>query len=108
MKTPILPELDPLIHAQARLAVMTILASVESAAFNYLKEAVGATDGNLSVHLSRLEAAGLIAVEKTFEGKKPSTRCSITPKGRKAFLNYLDGLERIVEAAKPVRDGKKK
>jgi DNA-binding MarR family transcriptional regulator len=106
VNTPILPELDPLIHAPARLAVLTILVSVESAAFNYLKEAVGATDGNLSTHLSRLEAAGLIAVEKTYEGKKPSTRCSITPKGRKAFMKYLDQIELIVDAARTPRDGK--
>ncbi|MDM7925714.1 MAG: transcriptional regulator [bacterium] len=100
MKKPILPELDPIVHAPARLAILSILISAESAGFNYLKEALDATDGNLSTHLSRLEAAGLITIEKTFEGKKPSTRCVITQKGRRAFLKHLDRLEIFVNEAK--------
>lgn len=100
MKKPILPDLDPVVHAPARLAILSILISAESAGFNYLKEALNASDGNLSTHLSRLEAAGLISIEKTFEGKKPSTRCVITQKGRRAFLKHLDQLERIIHDAK--------
>jgi DNA-binding transcriptional ArsR family regulator len=108
MKTPILPDLDPIVHAPVRLAVLSILVSVESADFNFLKEAVGATDGNLSTHLSKLEAAGLISIEKTYEGKKPLTRCAMTAKGRKAFLIHLDRLERIISRGKAADGGKRK
>jgi len=85
--------LDPVIHSQIRLAVLSILLSVEKAEFNYLKEAIGTTDGNLSVHLSKLEQAGYISVKKSFKGKKPLTTCSLIEKGRTAFSRYLKALE---------------
>jgi DNA-binding MarR family transcriptional regulator len=85
--------LDPVIHSQIRLAVLSILLSVEKAEFNYLKEAIGTTDGNLSAHLSKLEQAGYISVKKSFKRKKPLTTCSLTEKGRAAFSRYLKALE---------------
>lgn len=85
-------ELDPLLHSQLRLAVMSILMNVEEADFVYLKEKTESTAGNLSVQLDKLSAAGYIAVEKGMSGKRPRTVCSITPSGRKAFEEYVAAL----------------
>jgi DNA-binding HxlR family transcriptional regulator len=87
------PPLDSVIHSQVRLAVLSILVSVKKADFNYLKEATGTTDGNLSSHLSKLEQAGYISVKKSFKGKKPLTTCALTDNGRTAFSRYLKALE---------------
>lgn len=85
-------ELDPLLHSQLRLAVMSILMNVEDADFVYLKEKTSSTAGNLSVQLDKLSSAGYIAVEKGFVGKKTRTVCRVTDIGRKAFENYVDTL----------------
>ena len=92
--------LDPLIHAPTRLAILSVLITVESVNFNYLKESIGTTDGNLSTHLTKLETNGFIKIKKTFKGKKPQTICSISTKGKKAFIKYLDQLEQIVKTQK--------
>jgi DNA-binding PadR family transcriptional regulator len=92
--------LDPVIHAPVRLAVLSLLAGVENADFIYLRESTDTTDGNLSTHLSRLEEAGYIAIQKTFQGKKPRTVCAITEKGREAFIRYFEELEKIVREQK--------
>jgi len=92
--------IDPLIHAPVRLAVLSILAAVQQADFSYLKKTADATDGNLSRHLSKLEDAGYISIKKTFEGKKPRTFCSITKKGREMFMAYLDNLQKIIDKQK--------
>lgn len=89
-------ELDPLLHAQLRLAVMSILISVESAGFTFLKEKTGATAGNLSVQLDKLSEAGYITVTKSFNGKKPVTTCAITRKGIKAFNDYVTALKSYI------------
>ncbi|MFC1618804.1 winged helix-turn-helix domain-containing protein [Candidatus Neomarinimicrobiota bacterium] len=86
-------DLDPVIHSRLRLAVMTTLAGLESADFTDLKKITEATDGNLSTHLSRLEAAGYIKVKKGYRGKRPLTTCRMTPAGRTAFERYLDQLK---------------
>ena len=86
-------ELDPLLHSQLRLAVMSILLSVEEADFVYLKEETGATSGNLSVQIEKLKEAGYIGVNKSFRGKMPCTTCSITPKGISAFETYARALQ---------------
>lgn len=93
-------QLDQVIHAPTRLAVLSLLVTVENANFKFLKESTGATDGNLSTHLSKLEASGYISIEKKFVDKKPQTICAITEQGREAFLNYLDQLEQIVKMQK--------
>ena len=85
--------LDPLLHAELRLAVMSLLISVEEAEFPYIKEQTGATAGNLSVQIDKLSTAGYIEVEKTFKGKRPCTLCRITPKGRQAFEEYVEALK---------------
>jgi len=87
------PTLDPLLHSELRLAVMSLLVSSEEAEFPYIKEQTGATAGNLSVQIDKLSAAGYIEVEKTFKGKKPCTICRITPVGLKAFKDYVKALK---------------
>ena len=93
-------ELDPLVHAPVRLAVLSVLAGAEDADFVFLRESIGTTDGNLSTHLARLEEAGYVRIRKAFVGKKPHTTCAITRRGRKAFVAYLEQLERIVQGQK--------
>ena len=90
-------KLDPLLHSELRLAVMSVLVNCEEADFVYLREACGATAGNLSVQLEKLSTAGYIAVEKCFKGKKPQTVCRITPDGLKAFEEYVDALRSYLE-----------
>ncbi len=85
--------LDPLLHSELRLAVMSLLISTEEAEFPYIKEQTGATAGNLSVQLDKLSAAGYVNVEKTFKGKRPCTICRITDQGRQAFESYVNALK---------------
>jgi DNA-binding PadR family transcriptional regulator len=92
--------LDSVIHAPIRLAVLSILISVENAQFTFLKESTGTTDGNLHTHLAKLANHGFISIRKTFAHNKPMTLCAITDEGREAFAGYLDQLEQIVKAQK--------
>lgn len=89
--------LDPLLHSQLRLAVMSLLISIESAEFVFIKEKTGATAGNLSVQLDKLSSVNYIQVEKTFRGKKPLTTCRITKKGIEAFEVYVHTLKQYIE-----------
>ena len=82
-------ELDPLLHSHLRLAVISLLISVDFAEFTFLKEKTSATSGNLSVQLDKLEKAQYIRIKKSFRGKRPLTTCNITSKGRKAFQDYV-------------------
>lgn len=86
-------KLDPLLHSELRLAVMSVLVNLEEADFVYLRETIGATAGNLSVQIDKLTTAGYITVEKGFKGKKPQTICRITAEGLKAFESYVDALK---------------
>ena len=86
-------KLDPLLHSELRLAVMSVLVNLEEADFVYLREATGATAGNLSIQIDKLTAANYITVEKGFKGKKPQTTCRITPIGLDAFERYVDALK---------------
>lgn len=90
-------DLDPLLHSQLRLAVMSLLISVESAEFTFLKEKTQSTAGNLSVQLDKLSEAGYITIEKSFKGKKPLTTCRITAKGIKAFEDYVKILKQYIQ-----------
>lgn len=87
-----LKELDPLLHSELRLGIISILVGVEQADFTYLKEQCGATSGNLSVQLDKLQKAGYIEIKKEFVGKKPRTACSITAHGRQSFETYVETL----------------
>ena len=91
-----LKDLDPLLHSQLRLGVISLLISVESAEFTYLKEKTNSTAGNLSVQLDKLSAAGYIDINKSFRGKRPLTTCSITKKGIKAFEEYVNTLKQYI------------
>jgi len=90
-------ELDPMLHERGRLAIVSALAAVDSLTFTDLRDALGMTDGNLSVHLQRLEEKGYVTLHKQFVGKRPQTTCFLTKVGRKAFVRYLDHLEAIVQ-----------
>ena len=89
-------ELNPLLHSELRLGVMSILISVEEAEFTYLKQETKATAGNLSVQVDKLSKAGYIEVVKTFKGKMPCTLCRITPKGVEAFEEYIEALKTYI------------
>lgn len=91
-----LKELDPLLHSQLRLGVMSLLISVDSAEFTWLKEKTNSTAGNLSVQLEKLSEAGYISIEKSFKGKKPLTTCKITKQGLKAFEEYVTVLKQYI------------
>jgi DNA-binding MarR family transcriptional regulator len=89
-------KLDDVIHGRMRLGIMAYLAEAEVADFNELKALLDATQGNLSVHLRKLEDAGYIDIEKSFLGRKPLTRARITANGRIAFAEYLRAIAKLV------------
>lgn len=90
-------ELNPLLHSELRLAVMSVLIGVESADFVFLRQQTGATAGNLSVQLDKLAKAGYIDVEKSFRGTMPRTVCRITDAGRDAFAEYVEALQSYIK-----------
>ena len=89
-------KIDDVIHGRLRLGIMAYLADAEVADFNELKAALQATQGNLSIHLRKLEDAGYIKIEKSFLARKPLTRARMTPAGRKAFAAYLAAIAKLV------------
>ena len=93
-------ELDPLLHSQLRLSVMSLLISMKEADFVFLKEKTESTAGNLSVQLKKLEDAGYIKMSKQFKDKYPLTTCRITPKGVTAFEQYVNALEDYLKRPK--------
>lgn len=96
-------ELDPIIHQPTRLRIMAALVSLDEgdrADFTLLRDLLGLTDGNLSIHLQRLEEAGYVKIEKTFVGRRPKTWVQATPQGRAAFASYVDALETILSPRK--------
>lgn len=86
-------ELDPILHSQLRLAVMSLLIGVKEAEFTFLKEKTGATAGNLSVQIQKLKEAGYIDVIKQFKDNYPQTICKVTTQGIKAFEEYVHNLQ---------------
>lgn len=86
-------ELDPILHSQLRLAVMSLLISVKEAEFTFLKEKTNATAGNLSVQINKLKEAGYIDVTKQFNNNYPQTICRISRKGIEAFEEYVKALQ---------------
>jgi DNA-binding MarR family transcriptional regulator len=91
--------IDDVIHGRMRLGIMAYLADADVADFNALKTALQATQGNLSIHLRKLEDAGYIEIEKSFFGRKPLTRARITAAGRKAFAAYLEAMAKLIDGA---------
>ena len=92
-----LKELNPIIHSQLRLSIMTLLLSVEEADFTWLREQTGASAGNISVQIDTLSEAGYIEVRKEFVGKKTHTSCRITERGRKAMEEYVSDLREYLK-----------
>jgi DNA-binding MarR family transcriptional regulator len=90
-------QLDDIIHSRIRLAVMSVLVSVEEADFTFLRDKINATDGNISVHLRKLEDAGYVSVNKSFVERKPATSFRLTTKGKKAFELYIERLESFIK-----------
>lgn len=98
-----IPQLDRLIHEKLRLGIVSALAAAPSLTFTDLKKLLETSDGNLSVHARKLEEAGYIRCEKSFEGRMPKTEYSLTDAGRKALERYLDHMEALVEAMRGSR-----
>jgi DNA-binding HxlR family transcriptional regulator len=94
------PDLDKLIHERIRLAIVSALAVNQSLAFNELKAFLKTTDGNLSVHARRLEDAGYVSCQKSFDGRIPKTEFRITSAGRKALERYLSHMEALIQATR--------
>jgi DNA-binding HxlR family transcriptional regulator len=90
--------IDEVIHGRIRLGIMAYLSGAEAADFNTLKSRLQTTDGNLSVHLRKLEDAGFVAVTKSFVGRKPLTEARLTEEGRAAFVAYLDAMAGLLPA----------
>lgn len=88
--------LDEVIHGRIRLGIMAYLSGADMAEFGELKSRLQTTDGNLSVHLRKLEEAGFVEVEKTYQGRKPLTRARLSAAGREAFITYLDQISALV------------
>ncbi len=96
-------DLDPLLHSQVRLAVMSILIGVQSAEFSYLLEHIQTTKGNLSFQLTKLKQAGYIDIKKTFRGNYPLTTCTITKKGADAYEKYVDSISEYFKTFKNLK-----
>ena len=90
-------DLDPLLHSQLRLAIMSLLMTLESAEFTFIREKTNSTAGNLSVQIDKLSQAGYISVDKSFKGKKPLTTCKVTKAGIKAFEEYVLALQEYIK-----------
>lgn len=90
-------DLDPLLHSQLRLSIMSLLISVKEADFSFLKEKTSASAGNLSVQISKLAEADYITVKKTFKDNYPQTSCIITKKGIKAFEQYVETIQAYIK-----------
>ena len=93
-------QLDRVIHEKGRLAIMSMLAATPELSFTELRDALEMTDGNLTSHMRTLQETGYVSVAKSYENNRPLTTCSLTPAGKKAFANYIDLLEQVLQQAK--------
>lgn len=93
--------LDRVIHEKGRLAIMSMLAASPELSFTELRDTLGMTDGNLTTHIRTLQEAGYVSVAKTYQNNRPLTTCSLTAKGRKAFAEHINLLEKIVQQSRP-------
>jgi DNA-binding MarR family transcriptional regulator len=106
-----MPQLDNIIHQPVRLQIMSSLIALdagEQVDFVYLRKILGVTDGNLGAHLSKLENAGYVKIEKTFIARKPRTFINLTGKGRDAFNEHIIALEKIIQGKKKITIGLRK
>jgi len=93
-------QLDRLIHEKGRLAIMSMLAASPELSFTELRDTLNMTDGNLTTHIRTLQEAGYVSVTKSFQNNRPLTTCSVTSSGKKAFTNYINLLESIIQQTK--------
>ena len=93
-------QLDRLIHEKGRLAIMSMLAASPELSFTELRDTLNMTDGNLTTHIRTLQEAGYVSVTKSFQNNRPLTTCSVTSSGKKAFTNYINVLEQIIQQSK--------
>ncbi len=93
-------KIDRLIHEKARMAIMSLLAAAAEISFTEIRDTLKMTDGNLSIQIKTLQEAGYVAVTKSFHEKRPRTTCALTATGRKAFQQYIDTLEKIIEQSR--------
>jgi DNA-binding MarR family transcriptional regulator len=93
-------QLDRVIHEKGRLAIMSMLAASPELSFTETRDALNMTDGNLTTHIRTLQEAGYVSVTKSFQNNRPHTTCSLTAAGRKAFTNYINLLETIIQQTK--------
>jgi DNA-binding MarR family transcriptional regulator len=89
-------DLDPILHSQLRLSIVSTLMTVDEANFNFIKETTNATSGNISIQIKKLQEAGYIEVKKSFKNNYPNTALSITSKGREAFETYVNNLKKYI------------
>ena len=101
MNPEALLQLDRVIHEKGRLAIMSMLAASPELTFIELREALQMTDGNLTTHIRTLQQAGYLSVTKSFQNNRPLTTCALTAAGKKAFANYINLLEQIVQQSRP-------
>ena len=94
-------QLDRVIHEKGRLAIMSMLAASPELSFTEMRDTLNMTDGNLTTHIRTLQEAGYVSVTKSFQNNRPLTTCSLTPAGKKAFTNYINLLEQIIQQTKP-------
>ena len=92
--------LDRIIHEKGRLAIMSLLAASPELSFTELRDTLGMTDGNITTHIRTLQEAGYVSVAKTYQNNRPLTTCLLTSKGRKAFTEYINLLEKIVQQSR--------
>lgn len=100
MKPEPISQLDRVIHEKGRMAIMSMLAATAELSFTEMRDALGMTDGNITTHIRTLQEAGYISVAKSYQKNRPLTTCSLTPSGRKAFVDYVNLLEQIVQLNK--------
>ncbi|HTL58184.1 MAG TPA: transcriptional regulator [Candidatus Limnocylindrales bacterium] len=93
-------QLDRVIHEKGRLAIMSMLAATPELSFTEMRDALAMTDGNLTTHIRTLQEAGYVSVTKSFQHNRPLTTCSLTAAGKKAFTNYINLLEQIIQQTK--------
>ena len=101
MKPEAFLQLDRVIHEKGRLAIMSMLAATPELSFTEMRDALSMTDGNLTTHIRTLQEAGYVSVAKTFQNNRPHTACSLTAAGKRAFTNYINLLEQIIQQNKP-------
>lgn len=94
-------QLDRVIHEKGRLALMSMLAAAPELSFTEMRDTLKMTDGNLTTHIRTLQEAGYVSITKSFQNNRPLTTCSLTVAGKKAFTNYINLLERIIQQTKP-------